>query len=93
MSGGHFDYNQNRIQYIADDIEEILESNKYEFSDKTLKRFEEAVSILRLAYIYAQRIDWLISADDGEDSFHERLEDECSKTLIKPLPDFLKSVE
>lgn len=73
MSGGHFDYNQYRIQYLADEIDEILYSNKYEYSEETLKRFREAVSILRLAYIYVQRIDWLISADDCEDTFHERL--------------------
>ena len=29
--------------------------------------------IQRIAGIYAQRIDWLLSGDDGEDSFHERL--------------------
>jgi hypothetical protein len=29
---------------------------------------------LKLAYVYAQRIDWLLSCDDGEDSFHKRLQ-------------------
>jgi hypothetical protein len=26
-----------------------------------------------MAQIYAQRIDWLVSGDDNEDSFHKRL--------------------
>jgi hypothetical protein len=29
---------------------------------------------LLLAQIYVQRIDWLVSGDDGEDSFHSRLD-------------------
>lgn len=28
------------------------------------------------AAIYVQRIDWLLSDDDGEDNFHERLKEE-----------------
>jgi hypothetical protein len=28
---------------------------------------------LNQALIYAQRIDWLVSGDDGEDTFHARL--------------------
>jgi len=32
--------------------------------------------VLRKAAIYAQRIDWLLSGDDGEESFLERLKEE-----------------
>ena len=31
---------------------------------------------LKLANIYLHRIDWLLSGDDGEDSFHSRLQQE-----------------
>lgn len=31
---------------------------------------------LKLANIYLHRIDWLLSGDDGEDSFHSRLKEE-----------------
>lgn len=34
---------------------------------------------LNLAGIYTQRLDWLFSGDDGEDSFFERLEEELEK--------------
>ena len=35
-----------------------------------------SVKVLRLAEILTHRFDWLISADDGEDSFYERLKDD-----------------
>jgi len=45
----------------------------YSFDDKTIEKMKEGYWKLREAEIYAQRIDWLISGDDGEDTFHERL--------------------
>lgn len=54
-----------------------------EYSKKTLAKFRKAVKVLREAYIYAQRIDWLLCADDGEDNFHERLKEELDR-LKKP---------
>lgn len=53
--------------------------NQYEFSEETLAEFKKAVHILKQAEIYAQRIDWLLSGDDGEESFHERLKEELEK--------------
>lgn len=32
-----------------------------------------------MAEIYAQRIDWLISGDDNENTFHKRLKEEINK--------------
>ena len=34
---------------------------------------------LKIAQVYAQRVDWLVSGDDGEDSFHSRLNKELSE--------------
>lgn len=53
--------------------------NQNEFSEETLAEFKKAVHILKQAEIYAQRIDWLLSGDDGEESFHERLKKELGK--------------
>ena len=47
--------------------------NALGFSEETIAEFKKAVHILKQAEIYAQRIDWLLSGDDGEDSFHIRL--------------------
>ncbi len=47
--------------------------NPYGLSKETLREFRKAVRLLRQAEVYAQRIDWLLSGDDGEEAFHERL--------------------
>lgn len=88
MSGGYFDYQQYKISQIADDIEIVIAHNdsdlRDEYGDKVgrgyspevIQRFQEAVLVLRTAQIYAQRIDWLLSDDDGEESFIMRLDEE-----------------
>lgn len=85
MSGGHFAYNQYKIQQIADEIEQLIIDNDSEelnqygdtkgtfFSRKTMMEFKAAVALLRVSYVFTQRIDWLVSGDDSEDSFHRRL--------------------
>lgn len=90
MSGGHFDYDQYRIDQIAEDISQIIRNNKneerdewgskrgYFFPDEVIEEFKKAVQILDTAYVYVQRIDYLLSGDDGEDSFHSRLKEELN---------------
>lgn len=90
MSGGHFNYDQYRIDQIAEDIAQIIRNNKneeldewgskkgYFFPDEVIEEFKKAVQILDTAYVYVQRIDYLLSGDDGEDSFHSRLKDELN---------------
>ena len=41
-----------------------------------LQEILNGLNYLYLAGIYTQRLDWLFSGDDGEDSFFERLEEE-----------------
>jgi len=78
MSGGYFNYNQNYIEYIIEDIERLLKKNP-DYLPCTLKAFETALVELKRAKIYTQRIDWLLSGDDGELSFHERLDEELKQ--------------
>jgi hypothetical protein len=79
MSGGRFDYKQFELQRIADDIEQLIVDSEetddwdYKYKDETIAEFKRAVEMLRRAYIYVQRIDWLVSADDSESTFHKRL--------------------
>lgn len=47
-----------------------------DYTEDTLQELRNGVEILRKGRIYAQRIDWLLSGDDGEESFHRRLKDE-----------------
>jgi len=84
MSGGHFDYKQYEINQITYSIKELIESNDNKdigeygypigrgFSKETISKFKEAELTLRRAEAMAQRIDWLVSGDDGEETFHER---------------------
>ena len=91
MSGGHFNYKQYEIDHIADEVEQLILDNYSEelnqwgdkkgsfYSEETIMEFKDALCTLRQAKIYAQRIDWLVSGDDGEDSFHRRLKEELDK--------------
>ena len=55
------------------------------YNRKTMDIMKRAVYVLRLAHIYAQRVDWMLSGDDGEDSLVERLEKELAE-LKKKYP-------
>ena len=94
MSGGHFEYKQFHIRDIADTIESIVTGYTMEVIDwqtneeaplrdslreETLTEFKKAVEVLRLAAIYTHRIDWMLSGDDGEDNFHERLAEDLKE--------------
>lgn len=48
------------------------------YSKKTIEEFKNAIKHLRIAHIYAQRIAYLLSADDGEETFHKRLNEDLT---------------
>ena len=81
MSGGAYNHAQFQLVQMADDIDQRILindvtdewGNRPEYSEETLEQFRIAAAKLREAYIYVQRIDWLLSGDDGEDTFHKRL--------------------
>lgn len=90
MSGGEFNYEQHAISRIADDINRLIVSNNStatnEWGDvegnhyppEIIAEFDTAVTLLRTAFVYAQRIDYLVSGDDGQDSFLSRLAEELA---------------
>ncbi len=92
MSGGHFDYAQYVIEDIASSIDNLIKTNTSKELDSfgqemgrnypadIITKFDEARKTLRLAASMAQRVDWLVSGDDGEDSFKKRWMDE-----VEPL--------
>ena len=91
MSGGHFDYKQGKLLQIAEDINELIATNENTqvdewgdtrgrfFKKETITEFRNAVFYLNAAYTYAQRIDWLVSGDDSEETFHKRLKEDLDK--------------
>lgn len=81
MSGGRFDYNQYQGEYIAVDIEKLIESNNTinnynNYSAEVIEKFKEAAYNLRRAAEMAQRVDWLVSGDDSEETFFQRWQKE-----------------
>ena len=87
MSGGHFDYMQHHINDIAQEIEHIIETNgsiddygcEINYSEEIIEEFKKGIKALKIAEIYAQRIDWLLSGDDGEENFFKRLKKELEQ--------------
>ena len=51
----------------------------YTFSPEVLEKFQEGLSILRQAAVYARRIDWLVSGDDSESTFFARLKEDLQQ--------------
>jgi hypothetical protein len=98
MSGGHFNYDQYKMGYIAESIQDIIENNRvpinkkdrdpwdsrefyYDYPEEIIERFKLGVHYLKIAQVYAQRIDWLVSGDDGEESFMRRLDEDLKKII------------
>lgn len=82
MSGGFFDYQQYRLEDMAREIEALIVRNgtayaanpewETHYPSDIVERFKETAHTLRQAAEMAQRVDYLVSADDGEESFRER---------------------
>lgn len=88
MSGGYFNYGQHGISDIIERLAHKIRRHKYPittyekeypYSKETILELEKGLEYLQKAEIYTQRIDWLLSGDDGEETFHERLKEELSK--------------
>jgi len=90
----YYQYKIGEIREIIENIIEknnkpVLEEDRqdkwddrvvhYDYSDEVIAEFKNAVEALRVAEIYAQRIDWFISDDDSEKTFFERLKEDLKK--------------
>ena len=51
----------------------------HKYSDEVIEKFKEGTRVIEQAQTYIQKIDWLLSGDDGEDNFLERLEEDLGK--------------
>lgn len=51
----------------------------HKYPDKVIEQFNIAVQKLKEAEVYAHRIDWLLSGDDGEENFLKRLKEDLKK--------------
>jgi hypothetical protein len=91
MSGGYFEYLQFRLSEIEDEVKNLIDTNEDSnlnewgdtignfYSPETIEKFKDCVKYLKLVRVYVDRIDWLVSDDDGEEAFHKRLNYELNK--------------
>ena len=83
-------YNLYEVVIYEGESEEYVDGKWHrEVEDpEVLEEFKKGLKILKTAAIYAQRIDWLLSGDDGEESFKRRLKEELDELESKPLIDY-----
>jgi hypothetical protein len=87
MSGGHFDYIQYRIFDVVEQVENAIEryvdceDDWCNVSKETIDKMLETHKTLWLAYTMLHRLDWFVSGDDGEETYHERLERDLKEAL------------
>jgi hypothetical protein len=63
--------------YYQKNVDKIKENvTKYRINNP--EKIKEGLDALKRAEIYTQRIDWLVSGDDGPETFLERLKEDLS---------------
>jgi len=66
--------------YTKDYLDKYPEERFYaDESEEVKKIFSDGIEILKKAEIYAQRIDWFLSGDDGEESLISRLKSDLEQ--------------
>ena len=85
MSGGYFDYLQYRIESCAEDVESLVHTGEaLPYTGETVERLILTSQALEKVAKMLQRVDWLISGDDDEESFNRRWIEEglfCKESL------------
>lgn len=56
----------------------------HKYPPEVIEEFKKGAEIIKLAQIYMNRIDWLLSGDDGEETFISRLKKDKE---ILPIPE------
>jgi len=75
------DIPEYELSYFADAYLEKYPEERYNriYRKDVQEEFKKAIKVLRQAEIYAQRVDWYLSGDDGEDSFISRLKEDLEE--------------
>lgn len=47
-----------------------------EYAPEVIEEFKKGIEIIAQAQIYMQRLDWMLSGDDGPETFLERLKED-----------------
>ena len=51
----------------------------YKYPDEVIEEFKKGLEVIEKAQVYMQRMDWLLSGDDGEESFIRRLKEDLDE--------------
>lgn len=72
--------NQSGRKKTQEEIENSYDEDlfHYKYPDEVINEFKKGLKTLREAAVYAQRIDWILSGDDGDKNFLERLKKELN---------------
>jgi hypothetical protein len=93
MSGGHFDYIQYRIEDASEEIGFLIRDNNKKgtnefgdpiyrsFSDEVIEKFKSGKSLIDVCAKIVKEIDYLVSGDNGEESFLKCWEENVSPKL------------
>ena len=71
---GYFDYVQNGFDELINELKYLTESE--EFTPRTTDEFSRALSLAKELKVLVDRIDYLASGEETEESFHESLADD-----------------
>ena len=66
------------LGYRSPDWYEKYPEDKYhpEYPTEVIEEFKKGLEIIRESQVYMQRLDWLLSGDDGHESFLRRLKED-----------------
>ena len=98
MSGGQFDYKQRVILDLKEElVETYLQIESENTLSDTFKEYfkfvvKDTLMMLDTTYESLQRIDYLVSGDDSEESFKEKLEDWVN-IYVEIVDDFEKLLQ
>ena len=71
---------KNQYEFLHIDLDYFGEYDvNYKLSPEVIAEISKTIVFLKLANIYTHRIDYLLSGDDGEESFFERIEEDLNK--------------
>jgi hypothetical protein len=51
----------------------------HEYPAEVIEQFKKAAEAIKIAQVYIQRMDWLVSGDDGEESFLRRIDEDLKQ--------------
>lgn len=55
----------------------------HQYATAVLAEMKNAVKYLKIAEIYAQRVDWMLSGDDSPETFIDRVKEDLDELLNK----------